>query len=137
MNNSYQLTFYKSELNQYNFILKNPEIEKKISTFLLKYVSIEAFYKKLLVAEKESNGKKLTRKEKDNLGVDSREVKRVLSYFNINYDEDLVERIFGGCDDNYMDRHQDYRGKAQNGPYFYSSKSMDGNESYPFCFRLE
>ena len=33
MNNSYQLTFYKSELNQYNFILKDSEIEKKNPRF--------------------------------------------------------------------------------------------------------
>ena len=48
MNKNYQLTFYKSELNQYNYILKNEEIKSQISIFLLRYVSLEAFYKKVL-----------------------------------------------------------------------------------------
>ena len=58
MNKNYQLTFYTSELNQYNYILKNEDIKSQISIFLLKYVSLEAFYKKLLIAEKEKSGKK-------------------------------------------------------------------------------
>ena len=33
MNKNYQLTFYKSELNQYNYILKNENIKNQISLF--------------------------------------------------------------------------------------------------------
>ncbi len=64
MNSSFQLTFYKSELNQYNYILKNPDIERMISVFLLKYVSIEAFYKKLLIVEKEKKREETESKRK-------------------------------------------------------------------------
>lgn len=103
MNKCFQLTFYKSELSQYNFILKNNNIKDKISLFLLKYVSVESFYKKLLIAEKEKTGKKLTQTEKRQLRVTSNEVKRVLSYFEIEYDDDLIERIFGSNDKNYME----------------------------------
>lgn len=103
VNKSYQLTFYKSELNQYNFILKNNSIKDKISLFLLKYVSIESFYKKLLVAEKEKTGRKLTQKEKKQLRVVSSDVKRVLLYYDIKYSDDLIERIFGSNDKNYME----------------------------------
>lgn len=103
MNKNYQLTFYKSELNQYNFILKNDNIKDKISLFLLKYVSIESFYKKLLIAEKEKDGIKLKPKEKKNLRVQSSDVRRVLTYFDIDCDDDLIERIFGSNDKNYME----------------------------------
>ncbi len=103
MNKNYQLTFYKSELNQYNYILKNEEIKSQISIFLLRYVSLEAFYKKLLIAEKEKNGKKLTQSDKKNLRVTSNDVKRVLSFFEIECDESLIERIFGSNDKNYME----------------------------------
>ena len=103
MNKNYQLTFYKSELNQYNYILKNEEIKSQISIFLLRYVSLEAFYKKLLIAEKEKNGKKLTQSDKKNLRVTSNDVKRVLSFFEIECDESLIERIFGSTDKNYME----------------------------------
>ena len=100
MNKNYQLTFYKSELNQYNYILKNENIKNQISLFLLKYVSIEAFYKKLLIAEKEKNGIKLSKKEKNNLRVTVNDVKRVLSFFCV---DDLIERVFGSNDKNYME----------------------------------
>ncbi len=103
MNKNYQLTFYRSELNQRRFILQNNEIENKIALFLLKYVSIEAFYKKLLTAEQEKSGNKLTPKGKKNLGVKLNEVRRVLDYFEIKYDEELIERIFGSNDRNYME----------------------------------
>lgn len=103
MKKNYQLTFYKSELTQYNYILKNEDIKSQISIFLLKYVSLEAFYKKLLIAEKEKNGKKLTKKEKKNLKVNSCDVKRVMEFFDIKCDGDLIERIFGSNDNNYME----------------------------------
>lgn len=103
MNKNYQLTFYKSELNQYNYILKNENIKNQISLFLLKYVSIEAFYKKLLIAEKEKNGIKLSKKEKNNLRVTVNDVKRVLSFFCVECDDDLIERVFGSNDKNYME----------------------------------
>ena len=103
MNKNYQLTFYKSELNQYNYILKNEEIKSQISIFLLRHDSLEAFYKKLLIAEKEKNGKKLTQSDKKNLRVTSNDVKRVLSFFEIECDESLIERIFGSNDKNYME----------------------------------
>ena len=70
---------------------------------MLKYVSIEAFYKKLLIAEKEKNGIKLSQKDKKNLRVTVSDVKRVLSFFNVECDVDLVERIFGSNDKNYME----------------------------------
>ncbi len=91
-----------SELNQCQFILDNSGIENQIALFLLKYVLIEAFYKKLLVAEKEKGGKKLTQKDKKNLRVISSDVQRVLSYFDIDCSEALIERIFGSNDNNYM-----------------------------------
>ena len=69
----------------------------------MKYVSVEAFYKKLLIYEKEYNGKKLSVKEKRNLRVKVLDVKRVLNFFNISCDEALVERIFGSNDKNYME----------------------------------
>lgn len=103
MNKNYKLTFYASELNQYNYILNNLEIKSKVSLFLLKYVSIEAFYKKLLISEKEDGGKKLSAKDKRNLRVNVSDVKRVLSFFDISCDEELVERIFGSNDKNYME----------------------------------
>ena len=103
MNKNYQLTFYTSELNQYNYILKNEDIKSQISIFLLKYVSLEAFYKKLLIAEKEKSGKKLTQSDKRNLRVISSDVKRVMAFFDIECDEDLIERIFGSNDKNYME----------------------------------
>lgn len=103
MNKNCKLTFYASELNQYNYILDNSEIKRKISLFLLKYVSVEAFYKKLLIYEKEYSGKKLSVKEKRNLRVNVLDVKRVLNFFNISCDEALVERIFGSNDKNYME----------------------------------
>ena len=103
MNKNYLLTFYTSELNQYNYILKNEDIKSQISIFLLKYVSLEAFYKKLLIAEKEKSGKKLTQCDKRNLRVISSDVKRVMAFFDIECDEDLIERIFGSNDKNYME----------------------------------
>ena len=103
MNKKFQLTFYTSELTQYNHILKNDDIKSHISLFLLKYVSLEAFYKKLLIAEKEKNGKKLKQGDKRHLKVISSEVRRVLSFFEIKYDDELIERIFGSNDNNYMD----------------------------------
>lgn len=103
MNKNYQLTFYTAELTQYNYILKNENIKSQISIFLLKYVSLEAFYKKLLIAEKEKNGKKLTQSDKRNLKVKSSDVKRVMAFFDIECDEELIERIFGSNDKNYME----------------------------------
>lgn len=103
MKKNYQLTFYKSELTQFNSILKNENIKSQISIFLLKYVSLEAFYKKLLVAEKEEkSGEKLTQADKKNLRVITTDVRRVLSFFDIECDENLIERIFGSNDSNYM-----------------------------------
>lgn len=103
MKKQHQLVFYTSELKQCRYILNNRDIENKIATFLLKYVSIEAFYKKLLIAEREKNGNKLTKKDKKNLHVFSSDVQRVLDYFEIEYDTNLIERIFGSNDSNYMD----------------------------------
>lgn len=103
MKKNSQLVFYIAELNQCNFILQNSEIENQIALFLLKYVSIEAFYKKLLIAEKEHSGKKLTQKEKRNLRVTSSDARRVLSYFEIEYDSGLIERIFGSNDKSYLE----------------------------------
>lgn len=102
MKTSYQLTFFKSELAQYNYILQDADIETQISVFLLRYVSLEAFYKKLLIAEKEKDGRKLSKTERKSLKVLSGDVKRVLSYFGIAYDDDLIERLFGSEDQNYM-----------------------------------
>lgn len=103
MKKSYQITFYKSEFIQFNSILEDEEIRNKIADFLLKYVSVEAFYKKLLVAEKESNGKKLTVKERKRLSVKVQDVKRVFDCYGIVYDADLIERVFGSNDKNYTD----------------------------------
>lgn len=103
MEKSYQLTFYLSELKQCRYILDNNSIQNRVALFLLKYVSIEAFYKKLLIFEKESKGKKLSKKDKKNLRVVSSDVHRVLQHFKVEYDEELIERIFGSCDNNYMD----------------------------------
>ena len=103
MKKNNQLVFYTAELNQCHFILQNREIENQISSFLLKYVSIEAFYKKLLIAEKEQSGKKLAQKDKRSLRVVSSDVRRVLNYFEIDCDADLIERIFGSNDASYMD----------------------------------
>ena len=103
MKKDYQLTFYKADYAQYNCILEDDEIRSRISEFLLKYVSLEAFYKKMLVAMRESNGQKLSKKEKNNLSVTVLNVKAVLNYFDINYDDALIERVFGSNDSNYME----------------------------------
>ena len=103
MEKNYQLTFHKADFAEYTFILKDEEISNKIAAFLLKYVSIEAFYKKLLTAEKERNGKKLTTANKNNLKVTVPDVKRVLKYFDISADEALIERVFGSNNKNYME----------------------------------
>ena len=103
MNKDYQLTFYVSELNQCQYILNNSDIKNEVALFLLKYVTLESFYKKLLTAEKEKGGKKLTQKERRDLRVVSSDVHRVLKYFDIDCDEGLVDRIFGSNDSSYMD----------------------------------
>lgn len=103
MKDSYLLTFYRSEYIQYNVILDNAEIRKKVADFLLKYVSLEAFYKKMLIAQKEKNGKKLTPKEKRNQRVDASEVKKILDAYLITVDHDLIDRIFGSNNKNYME----------------------------------
>ena len=99
MDRQYQLTFFKSDFAQYNYILENEEIHNKIAGFLLKYISVESFYKKLLVAEKGN----ISAKNRKRLDVKIPEVKRVLDYFGVIYDEDLIVRIFGSNDKNYMD----------------------------------
>ena len=103
MKDSYLLTFYRSEYIQYNVILDNAEIRKKVADFLLKYVSLEAFYKKMLIAQKEKNGKKMTPKEKRNQRVDASEVKKILDAYLITVDHDLIDRIFGSNNKNYME----------------------------------
>lgn len=103
MNKKYQLTFYKADFIQYNRILEDAEIRAMVSGFLLKYISLEAFYKKMLITYKESTGKKLTAKEKDRLEVKIPDVKEVLDYFNVPYDEQLLGRVFGSNDKNYME----------------------------------
>ena len=103
MNKKQHLTFCKSELAQYYYILKDNSIKEKVADFLLKYVTLESFYKKLLVCYKESNGKKLTEKEKKNLSVSTTEVKKVLEYYDIKFEDELVECIFGSNDKNYME----------------------------------
>ena len=103
MEKSYQLTFQTADFMEYSYILKDDEIRHKIAYFLLKYVSIEAFYKTLLIAEKERNGKKLSIKERKNLRVNINDVKRVLRYFDIAIDDGLIERVFGSDDSNYME----------------------------------
>ena len=103
MEKSYQLTFQTADFMEYSYILKDDEIRHKIAYFLLKYVSIEAFYKKLLIAEKDRNGKKLSIKERKNLRVNINDVKRVLRYFDIAIDDGLIERVFGSDDSNYME----------------------------------
>ena len=92
-----------ADFMEYSYILKDDEIRNKIASFLLKYVSIEAFYKKLLIAEKEQNGTKLSQIEQKNLSVKVTDVKRVLSYFNVSVDDVLIERVFGSADSNYME----------------------------------
>lgn len=71
--------------------------------FLFDYVSIEAFYKRLLIAERELNGITLSEKDKKRLSVNSGDVERVLRFFKIDYTPELIDRIFGSNDKNYMD----------------------------------
>lgn len=97
-----KLVFLESEFIQSTFILQDNEIRNKVASFLFDYVSIEAFYKTLLIAMKESSGKQLSQSEKKRLSVQAAEVKRVLDYFGIHYDEALIERLFGSNDNNYM-----------------------------------
>lgn len=103
MNKRQLLTFYQADFVQYNRILEDDDIKDQIASFLLKYVSLEAFYKKMLVAMKESNGKKLTRAEKNRLSVTVSDVKKALAYFDVTCDEKLIERIFGSNDKNYKE----------------------------------
>ena len=46
---------------------------------------------------------KLSQKEKRNLRVVSSDVRRVMNYFEIDCDPDLIERIFGSTDKSYME----------------------------------
>lgn len=103
MNKRQQLTFYQADFVQYNRILEDEDIKDQIASFLLKYVSLEAFYKKMLVAMKESNGKKLTKAEKNRQSVTVSDVKKALAYFDVTCDEKLIERIFGSSDKNYKE----------------------------------
>lgn len=103
MDKRYQMTFYKADFVQYNRILEDEEIRYRVSSFLLKYVSLEAFYKKMLITMRESNGKKLTKKEKKSLSVRVDDVKKTLAYFDVTCDERLIDRIFGSNDKNYME----------------------------------
>ena len=102
MNKSFQITFFKADFAQYNCILEDDEIRNKIAGFVLKYVSVEAFYKKLLIAMKEKDGNKLPVRDKQNQKVKMPEIKKVMEYYDIAYDEQLLERIFGSEDKNYM-----------------------------------
>ncbi len=103
MKKTYQMTFFKSEFIQFNCILEDEEIRNKIADFVLKYISIEAYYKKMLVAEKESAGKTLSPKERKNLNVTVPDVKRVLKHFGLDCNPNLIERIFGSNDKSYME----------------------------------
>lgn len=103
MKKQYNLTFCKADLIQYNAIIRDKEIANKISTFLLKYISAESFYKRLLIAEREQNGEKLDAKERNNLRVRTDEMERVFRYFEIPVEKTIVERIFGNNDKNYME----------------------------------
>ncbi len=98
-----QLTFHKADFSQYWYLLKDDDISSKVSSFLLKYVSVEAFYKKLLVSYKERDGVKLKKSQKNNLSVEANDVKKTLTYFDISYDDALIDRIFGSQDNNYLD----------------------------------
>ena len=90
-------------MKPYNAIIRDKEIANKISTFLLKYISAESFYKRLLIAEREQNGEKLDTKERNNLRVRTDEMERVFRYFEIPVEKTIVERIFGSNDKNYME----------------------------------
>lgn len=103
MEKQFHIVFYLADFQQYTYLLNNDELRSKISSFLLKYVSIEAFYKKMLIAEIEQRGEKVDAQKKRNLNVKISDVKRVLKYFGIRADEDLVERVFGSNDKNYME----------------------------------
>lgn len=98
-----KLIFLESEYIQYKYILSDPEIGDKIARFLFEYVSVEAFYKRLLIAERELNGVKLSERDKKRLSVNSGDVERVLRFFEIDYTPELIDRIFGSNDQNYMD----------------------------------
>ena len=103
LSNKLKLAFFKADLAQYRTVINDEEIKTRISSLLFKYISAEGFYKKLLAAEKEKNGVKLTDKEKRDLRVQALEVMRVLKHFGIEYDPDMIERLFGSRDNNYMD----------------------------------
>lgn len=98
-----QLTFIKAEYSQFTFILRDDDINAKVSLFLLRYVSAEALYKKLLTYYKEQKKGKLSDKEKRNMSVIISEVRDVMAYFEIPADDSLLERIFGSNDKNYKE----------------------------------
>lgn len=100
---SNRLTFIKSDLIQYGYLLSDVEINKKVSSFLFKYISAEGLYKKLLTAKKEKDGQKLSDSDKRNLKVKIDEVYRVLEYFNIRYEKEMIDRLFKSDDKNYME----------------------------------
>ena len=82
--------------------LQNPDIQEKVGKFLLKYILIETLYKKLLAAKKEAEyGRKLSKKELNSLTVQASEVCRVLDFFGMTYDKNLVRRVFGYEDDSF------------------------------------
>ena len=103
LNKRIQLVFQKAAFQQYNILLFDPEISKKVSDFLFRYVLAESYYKSLFVLYSERDGKKMTPSQKKNSRVKYDEVTRVLHYFDISFDESLIDRIFGGNDNNYMD----------------------------------
>ena len=98
-----QLIFQKADFAGYAILLQNENIRHKVASFLLKYVMIEAFYKKLLIMEREKNGIKLTKQDIKKLGVRKNDVHRVLLYFEITADDSLIERVFGSNDNSYME----------------------------------
>ena len=104
MNKHGKRIFLEAELVQSKYILADEEIKGKIASFLFDYVTIEAFYKRLLIVEREYvNGIKMTDKEKRQLSVRINDVERVLKFFEIDYEPELVNRIFGSKDNNYME----------------------------------
>ena len=103
MNKHRKLVFLESEFIQSEYILSDADVRDKISTFLFDYVMVEAFYKRLLIAEREYNGISLSDSEKKRLSVRANDVERVLQYFEVDYNPELITRIFGSSDSNYMD----------------------------------
>ena len=82
-------------------LISDETVRLKVSTVLLDYFAAESFYKQLLISKNEAEGKKLTEKEKKSLKVDVKTVQKVLKFFEVSFNIDIIKRTFGSEEKSY------------------------------------